>query len=361
MWLGSAPGAAVSWSDTQIVATVASNAMSGTARVRQLGAWSNAVPFNVNTATIATVTPASGGVIATADYVSATIFDQNGNATGQMANMPTYSWTEEVYTTGGGQISDVVLPPIELGTSYEATAGGNLSSNGTSIGVSEMVEGHPVFALSVWSPSCRLAGWNGEPSKKVALTGEALDRYNQKRNDLLQGNYLTSQDCTEFLSLDGFWAGYFPQFTSAVERQIPWDGIQTNISLYDAGMVSPSDSGDEKKIGIFKKAPVCGQFVNWKGPNGTTVVESKTHAYSQIGGTARDVYLNPKLFKEYSQGMVLHEALPNLTGLYDFGVVKLDEGLSLAKALGLTPSVNCTDGTMCITRRLLSKGCAGTQ
>jgi hypothetical protein len=60
VWLGSAPAAVVSWSDTQIVATVASNAMSGSARVRQGGAWSNAVPFTVNTATIATVTPASG-------------------------------------------------------------------------------------------------------------------------------------------------------------------------------------------------------------------------------------------------------------------------------------------------------------
>ena len=60
VWLGSTPGVVVNWSDTQIVADVASNATSGSARVRQNGAWSNAVPFNVNTATIATVTPASG-------------------------------------------------------------------------------------------------------------------------------------------------------------------------------------------------------------------------------------------------------------------------------------------------------------
>ena len=57
VWLGSTLGTVVSWSDTQVVATVASNATSGTARVRQGGAWSNAVPFNVNTATISTVTP----------------------------------------------------------------------------------------------------------------------------------------------------------------------------------------------------------------------------------------------------------------------------------------------------------------
>ena len=60
VWLGTAPGAVVSWSDAQIVATVASNATSGSARVQQSGAWSNAVPFNVSTAMILTVTPASG-------------------------------------------------------------------------------------------------------------------------------------------------------------------------------------------------------------------------------------------------------------------------------------------------------------
>lgn len=58
-WLGSTFGAVVSWSDTQIVATVASNARSGTAQVRQYGAWSNSLPFNVATATITSVSPAS--------------------------------------------------------------------------------------------------------------------------------------------------------------------------------------------------------------------------------------------------------------------------------------------------------------
>ena len=61
VWLGSTPaGSVVSWSDTQIVATVASNAASGNAMVQQSGVWSSAVPFTVNTPTISSVTPASG-------------------------------------------------------------------------------------------------------------------------------------------------------------------------------------------------------------------------------------------------------------------------------------------------------------
>ena len=42
------------------MATVALNAASGNAQVQQGGAWSNAVPFSVSTATISSVSPTSG-------------------------------------------------------------------------------------------------------------------------------------------------------------------------------------------------------------------------------------------------------------------------------------------------------------
>jgi 6-phosphogluconolactonase (cycloisomerase 2 family) len=60
VWLGTTYATVVSWSDTQIVATIASNSRSGTAQVQQAGAWSGTVPFIVNTATISNVTPTSG-------------------------------------------------------------------------------------------------------------------------------------------------------------------------------------------------------------------------------------------------------------------------------------------------------------
>ena len=60
VWLGSTVGTVVSWSNTQVVATVASNATSGTAQVQQGGAWSDPVPFTVSTATISSITPTSG-------------------------------------------------------------------------------------------------------------------------------------------------------------------------------------------------------------------------------------------------------------------------------------------------------------
>lgn len=60
--LGSRPGVAVSWSDTQIIATVATGSVSGNAQVRQSGVGSNSVAFTVITATITGVSPTSGAV-----------------------------------------------------------------------------------------------------------------------------------------------------------------------------------------------------------------------------------------------------------------------------------------------------------
>jgi hypothetical protein len=50
----------VSWNDTQVVATIASNCISGTAQLQQHGGvWSNSVLFTVNTATIVSITPSA--------------------------------------------------------------------------------------------------------------------------------------------------------------------------------------------------------------------------------------------------------------------------------------------------------------
>jgi hypothetical protein len=53
VWIGSTNGQLITWSDTQIIAAVASNAVSGIVRVQQNGLWSNSLAF--------TVPPAGGG------------------------------------------------------------------------------------------------------------------------------------------------------------------------------------------------------------------------------------------------------------------------------------------------------------
>ena len=59
VWLGSTYGAVVSWSDAQVVATVASGSKTGVAQVLQGGVWSNAVDFTVITPNISSVSPAT--------------------------------------------------------------------------------------------------------------------------------------------------------------------------------------------------------------------------------------------------------------------------------------------------------------
>jgi predicted secreted protein len=59
-WLGTAYATVVSWSDTQVVATVAQGSSSGVAQVLQNGVWSNTVPFNGLTPLISSVSPTSG-------------------------------------------------------------------------------------------------------------------------------------------------------------------------------------------------------------------------------------------------------------------------------------------------------------
>src|SRR6202140_4499379 len=49
VWLGSMYGVVVSWSDAQVVATVASGSKTGTAAILQGGVWSNSVNLTVVT------------------------------------------------------------------------------------------------------------------------------------------------------------------------------------------------------------------------------------------------------------------------------------------------------------------------
>ena len=137
---------------------------------------------------------------------------------------------------------------------------------------------------------------------------------------------------------------------------IPYDGLQSNISAYAAGFVSEADlSNNPRAVSVAKRIPVCGKFTSFHGPNGWVPVKGIVTAASQLhplaGGPATDVYINtnPKVLKHLSQATILHEALHNLTGMYD------DD---LESTLGI-PAAKCTKGSICITEALRNAGCAG--
>jgi len=182
------------------------------------------------------------------------------------------------------------------------------------------VEGVPVFGLADRGSSCTLPE-NVSDRQKVALTGAALTQYNSEKQALLNSGSLTCANCGTFFNGDPTRATYYSQLTSGVTNQVPYDGIQTNISQYDAGL---SDGKNPVDVRIKKKIPVCALFVPFHGPNGVVKPGGITTAASQTmapsGGSVTDTYIttDPSVLASLTQGTILHETLHNLTGLPDF-------------------------------------------
>ena len=109
-WIGSSYASVVSWSDTQVVATVASVSAAGNAQILQNGVWSNSVLFTSNTPFIASVTPPSG-ITGTPITITGSGF---GSSTGtlQLGSMPgvVSSWTDTqiVATVASASVTGIV-------------------------------------------------------------------------------------------------------------------------------------------------------------------------------------------------------------------------------------------------------------
>lgn len=280
------------------------------------------------------------------------------------------SWSGGWYSLSNGTASQIALPPIHWAISYAAMVGGNPSRSSEFIGVAEPVEGTDVFGLSSPSPSCTLPD-KVEDRQKVALAGDALTTYNNAKQALRNSGSLTCSTCSSFFNGDPTRATYFGQLTSGVTNQVPYDGAQTNISQYDAGL---SDGKNPVDVRIKKKIPVCGLFVSFHGPNGQVKPHGITTAASQItpppGVSATDVYINPdpKVLTNLTQATILHEVLHNLTGLEDFvpsdwrqefgfqPPYDLKTLLGIETTPGVDPDPN--GSTTDITRKLVDNGCA---
>ena len=169
----------------------------------------------------------------------------------------------------------------------------------------------------------------------------AFDQYAAAKAALLAGSYLTSQSCSTFFNAKGR-SNYFSQLTSAVTNQVPFDGLQTTINMYDAGFWNITDTNKSTFPKQWQKTPVCSNF----NPSDTKL----TVAEAQLQPPATDVYINTrqKVWKKYlTQSTILHEALHNLTGLEDD---------ALAETLGTRTT--STGGTTTINAVLVSNGCA---
>jgi hypothetical protein len=196
----------------------------------------------------------------------------------------------------------------------------------------------------------------------LAIGSPAATQYDSLRQQLLAANHIGSATCSAFFNADPTRASFYSQLSNTVTQQLAFDGPQSTISRYDAGMITPVDRNNAFVVGQLRGSPVCGDFTAYRNRHGTQSPRGKVTASSQIysvGGQATDVYLNtnPKVLPSLEQSTILHESLHNLTGRYDFD----ERGqLGLMTFMGLTDSIECPSGTtVCISRKLTQVFCAG--
>lgn len=255
----------------------------------------------------------TGGGLVAATATSAYAFEASGAATEQISRVPAYSWDNRLYSLTTGGIAQISFPTVEWAASYAAMYGGNPSANGTFVGVAPPVQGFPVFALPYRGGFCSTSLQpNNDPP--IPLGGPALTKYQLLKQEITSAGYLTvtPSTCSNFFQLDPVRVLYFDQLQDAVTRQTPYDGSLTTISLYDAGMLSPTVAAvSPVSVSSYKTAPVCSLFL------------TQSRAAAQLtapNGPATDVYITtrPDILPLVSQATILHEALHNLTGLHDF-------------------------------------------
>jgi hypothetical protein len=199
-----------------------------------------------------------------------------------------------------------------------------------------------------------------------------LTQYNSEKQALLNSGSLSCPSCSTFFNGDPTRASYFGQLTNAVTTQVPYDGVQSTISQYDAGMLNTILTANNPiAVKIYKNTPVCGLFKVYKGnaPQGLTVAAAQVTPPS--GTPATDVYVNTskQALKLLTQGTILHETMHNLSGLDDFvssdfrTLFAFPAPYDLKTLLGIepTPGVDPTPGsTIDITAQLQQNQCAAT-
>jgi hypothetical protein len=116
---------------------------------------------------------ADAGIIATDDSGAAITFDQNGNATGQMASLPTQSWRGNMYQQGS--VERVLALSISIAKSLWAQAGANPSGNSTAA--------RPWYFKLVWQNDCTASpapcGFTLYPENPLDQTTLAIDATSQ--------------------------------------------------------------------------------------------------------------------------------------------------------------------------------------
>jgi hypothetical protein len=148
------------------------------------------------------IATADGGVIGQ----SGITYDQNGNATGQIANLPTYSWTLNAYRLGS--VEQLASNPVYYALSWWAVQGANVSQSKTAAH-------QDYYRLR----SC--------PGASTPCPQEAILAALGALRSLLGGSQCTSCTGNVFSKLPGYDQMSFFNYLSRQPRL--WDGTQSYV------------------------------------------------------------------------------------------------------------------------------------
>ncbi|MGZ5442602.1 MAG: DUF7948 domain-containing protein [Thermoanaerobaculia bacterium] len=245
VWLGSkAAGSIVSWSDTQVVATVAAGAASGNAQVQQNGVWSNSIAFTVPAPSLTSITPTSGVTGTQVTYTGTNFGSTQGSGSAWLGSklagsIVSWSDTQIVATVASGSVTGsaqvqqggvwsnsiaftVTTPALSSVSPTTAIAGDSITLTGTNFGATQ-------GSGSVWLGN-KLAGsivsWSGTQIVAVVATGAK------------SGSAQVQQG--------GVWSNSiaFTVITPVVSSLSPTSGpVGTQVSITGTGFGSTQGSG----------------------------------------------------------------------------------------------------------------------
>jgi hypothetical protein len=299
VWLGNKlAGSIVSWSDTQIVATVAATALSGSAQVQQNGVWGNSLTFTVIQPNITSISPASGypgtqvtingtNFGATQGTGSVWLGNKLAGSIVSWSNTQVVATVAATATSGSAQVQQggvwsnaitftVIQPNITSITPTSGVAGTQVTINGTNFGATQ-------GSGSVWLGS-KLAGsivsWsNTQVVATVAAT--ALSGSAQLQQGGVWSNSLT------FTVIQ-------PNITSIT----PTSGVAgTQVTINGTNFGATQGSGS-----VWLGSKLAGSIVNWSNTQIVATVDSGAvtgNAIVQQGG----VWSNSVAFTVYTPAL----------------------------------------------------------
>jgi hypothetical protein len=281
-------------------------------------------------------------------------FDSNGSPAdeGISGSLIGAGWQAQLFTAVG----EFAYSTVNFANSSWPSPGANPGGTATSILNIGTYESAPLFALPFQPKGVLKCPAGDSTTPQVPIGGGVATKYNllveqqykQTVQDLLGGDTLTSQTgtCGQFFSANSQLAPYFSQLKPAVFQQVAYDGLQSTISMYNAGLWTQEQIDDTETRFQLLNTPVCWTFSKLAKGTGDW---NGTVAQAQIQPPATNIYLytGKEAVKNLTQSTVLHESLHNLTKLNDEQLYKLLTG----KDLGLQPSV-------VINTVLVQNGCA---